>query len=87
MPPLGIPYCPKCPGKPTDGQRKITASERDSLRGALRQFVEARFDVAHQCLRCRACYSFRDGYSAFLGYVPRSLAKPLNCLTNPDHLY
>ena len=72
MPLVDIPHCPKCPGRPTIGQRQITARERDGLKGSLRQWVETRFDVAFRCSVCRACYSFRDGFSAFLGYMPRS---------------
>ena len=72
MPPIDIPHCPKCSGRPTTGQRQITARERDGLKGSLREWVEARFDIAYRCSACRACYSFRDGFSAFLGYMPRS---------------
>ena len=69
---FGIPHCPKCRGRPTTRQLAITARERDGLKGSLRQFVELRFPIAYRCAVCRACYSFRDGFSSFLGYIPRS---------------
>jgi hypothetical protein len=72
MPALGIPHCPKCRG--TTGQHLITARERDGFKGSLRQWVEAKFSIAFRCSACRACYSFQDGFSSFLGYIPHSVA-------------
>jgi hypothetical protein len=72
MSPVDIPYCPKCRGSPTTGQQPITARDRDRLKGSLRHFVELRFYIAYRCSACRACYSFQDGFSFFLGYIPRT---------------
>ena len=57
------PHCPRCKGKPTAGQRKLTEAERDSLTGAVRRAVEARFATAFVCKACGTVYSFQAGFS------------------------
>ena len=60
------PHCPKCRGKPTQGQRKLTEMERDKLTGTAFATVSARFDDAFVCKFCGAIYAFDDGFSTFL---------------------
>jgi hypothetical protein len=69
---IHIPHCPKCPETPTATQHQINARTRDGIKGALRKWLEVKFDSAYRCSVCRACYSFQDGCSSFLGYIPYS---------------
>jgi len=63
---LTEPHCPKCQGKPTQGQRKLTEIERDKLTGATFAAASARFDSAFVCKFCGAIYAHQDGFSTFL---------------------
>jgi len=63
---LSKPHCPKCKGKPTQGQRHLSEIERDKLTGAAFETVSARFDTAYICKHCGAIYAHRDGFSTFL---------------------
>jgi len=69
------PHCPKCKGKPTAGQRKLTMRQRDGLRGKMREAVSARFDSVYWCSTCRSVYGFESGFSTFLGHLPREDAR------------
>jgi hypothetical protein len=60
------PHCPKCKGKPRQGQRKLAETERDSLTGAEWNAVSARFGTAFVCKQCSAIYSHRDGFSTYI---------------------
>jgi len=63
---LTEPHCPKCRGKPTQGQRKLTEIERDKLTGAAFTAVSARFNSAFVCKFCGAIYAYYGGFSTFL---------------------
>ena len=71
MPTTATPHCPKCNGKPTAGQRKLTLRERNGLKGQLFDRVSTNFETAYRCTVCGAVYSFHDGFSTFLGYLPK----------------
>ncbi len=71
MPTTAAPHCPKCKGKPTAGQRKLTSRECNGLKGQLFDSVSTRFDTAYRCTVCGAIYSTHDGFSTFLGYLPK----------------
>lgn len=60
------PHCPKCKGKPLQGQRKLTETERDRLTGAAFNAVAARFVTAYVCRVCKAIYSYQDGFSTYI---------------------
>ena len=62
----GRPHCPKCTGKPTTGQRKLTEVERDKLTGVAWKAVAARFETAYVCKQCGAIYSYQDGFSTYI---------------------
>lgn len=70
------PHCPKCKGRPTNGQRKLTARQRDGLNGKMREAVAARFDSVYWCATCRAVYGFDNGFSTFLGHLRKEEASP-----------
>ncbi len=60
------PHCPKCKGKPTTGQRKLTEGERDKLTGNAWKAAAARFDTAYVCKTCSAIYSHQNGFSTYI---------------------
>jgi uncharacterized protein with PIN domain len=59
------PHCPKCKGKPRQGQRKLSETERDRLTGTVFKAVSARFATAYVCKVCAAIYSCQDGFSLY----------------------
>jgi hypothetical protein len=61
------PHCPKCDGKPTAGQRKLTEHERDGATAVLRKRIKPRFDSTYVCQTCGAVYSYANGFSTYLG--------------------
>ena len=65
----GKPHCPKCKGKPTLGQRKLTEAERDRLTGNAWNAVSARFETAYVCKTCGTIYSYADGFSTNLAWL------------------
>ena len=60
------PHCPKCKGKPTNGQRRLTETKRDKLTGDTWQAVNVRFASAYACNLCGAIYSYQDGFSTYI---------------------
>lgn len=59
-------HCPKCKGKPTTGQRKLTETQRDRLTGLAWKAISARFETAYACKVCGAIYSYQDGFSTYV---------------------
>ena len=66
------PYCPKCNGKPSSGQRKLTEMERDKLTGQTWKVIDARFDAAYICKACSAIYIYQQGFSTYVTRVHKS---------------
>ena len=65
------PHCPKCKGKPTQGQRRLSETERDKLTGPVFQAAAARFATMYVCKVCAAIYSHRDGFSTYIARLNR----------------
>jgi hypothetical protein len=60
------PHCPKCKGKPTQGQRKLSETERDKLTGTVFEAAAARFATVYVCKLCAAIYVYQDGFSTYI---------------------
>jgi hypothetical protein len=66
------PHCPKCRGKPQQGQRKLAETERDRLAGPAFGAVSARFATAYVCKSCDAIYSHQDGFSTYIARLRKA---------------